>query len=698
MTPHEATQQGLGLHQAGRLAEAESRYAAALTAEPGFHPALYLMGLLRLQRRDFGAALEFLSRAIATAPGPLPAVLQASRGEALLQLDRARGALADFDKALAADPGLAAAWNNRGLALTALRRHDEALASFDRALALAPHSGQVHNNRGDSLRELRRYDEALRSFDQALAIDPSDWGSLNNQAIALTFMRRIDEALESYTKALALEPNIPAALHARGNLLWSSKAQLAPAIADLERLVKVAPDFPFARGSLMRLTMTAARWDDYDNQKALLDAGVRADKPVVEPFIYLALSDEPADLERCARLYARSRFPAQAPLCRPPLSKPGTRKAGRIRVGYVCGEFRAHATLYLMAGLFEAHDKSAFEIFAFDNGGGDNSPLRARFEAAVERIVDITALSDAQAAARIRAEEIDILVDLNGYSGNQRLGVFAFRPAPVQVSYLAYPGTLGAPYIDYILADRVVIPESAAKYYSEKIAWLPHSYQINDGKRVIAETPDRAQAGLPPDGFVLCNFNHANKFTPATFTLWMRILDQVPGSCLWLLAPDPLAQENLRQEARRRGIEPERLVFAESLPFEKHLARLGLADLFLDGLPYGAHTTASDALWAGLPLITCRGKAFAGRVAASLLEAVGLPELVTENAADFEALALRLAREPRLLDAMRKKLAQARNGTPLFDTARTTRDIETAWRMMFDRQAQKPESFAVPPG
>ena len=687
MTPHEATEQGLKAHQAGQLAEAESRYAAALKAQPDFQPALHLMGLLRFQQQDFTAALQFFTYALTAAPASA-AVLWAARGETLLQLDRAQESLGDFDKALAADPGLVAAWNNRGLALNALKRHDEALASFDRAIALSPMSAEPHNNRGDTLRELRRFAEALASFDRALAIRPDDPATLNNRAVALTMMGRTDEALACYDRALALNPDLPAALHARGNRLWSQKADLAGGLADLDRLMQVAPDFPFARGSRMRLAMTAARWKNFETEKKLLDDGVRANRPVIEPFIYLALSDQPADLQRCAELYARTRFPAQ-----PPLWTGAKRRPGRIRIGYVCGEFRTHATLYLMAGLFETHDRQQFEIFAFDNGSGDGGLLRARFEAAVEKLVDIRELSDAKAAARIRAEEIDILVDLNGYSGNQRLSIFAHRPAPVQVSYLAYPGTLGAPYMDYILADRVVIPEVEEKYYNEKIAWLPQSYQINDAKRAIGEIPSRGEAGLPAEAFVFCNFNHANKFTPASFTQWMRILAQVPGSLLWLLAPDAMAMDNLRREANQRGVDPARLVFAATLPFEKHLARLACADLFLDGLPYGAHTTASDALWAGLPLLTCRGNAFAGRVAASLLAAAGLPELVTENAADFEALALRLAREPVLLSDIRKKLAQNRATAPLFDTTRTTRAIESAFDMMLK---SPPQSFVVP--
>jgi protein O-GlcNAc transferase len=694
MTPHEATQHGLEAHQAGRLGEAESRYAAALAAEPDFHPALHLMGLLRFQQQDFAAAHHYLTRAIAAVPRHAAmAPLFASRGESLLELDRAEEALGDFDRALAADPRLVAAWNNRGLALNALKRHDEALASFDRAIALAPQSGEAHNNRGDTLRELRRFEEALASFTKALAIRPDDWAALNNRAVALTMMGRTDEALASYDRALAIQPDIPAALQARGNRRWSHKADLAGALADLDRLMQIAPDFPFSRGSRMRLAMTAARWKDFAAEKQKLDEGVRAGRPVVEPFIYLSLSDRPGDLKACAELYARMRFAAQ-----PPLSAGGARKPGRIRIGYVCGEFRTHPTLYLMVGLFEAHDRTEFEIFAFDNGGGDDSPLRRRFEAGVENIVDIRPLSDAAAAARIHREGIDVLVDLNGYSGNQRLGIFAHRPAPIQVSYLAYPGTLGAPYMDYILADGTVIPQAEEKYFSEKIAWLPRSYQVNDDKRAIAPTPSRAEAGLPAEGFVFCNFNHANKFTPASFALWMRILAQVPGSILWLLGPHVLAQDNLRREAQTIGIDPARLVFAETLPFAQHLARLKLADLFLDGLPYGAHTTASDALWAGLPLLTCRGGTFAGRVAASLLLALGIPELVTENSADFEALALRLARQPQLLGDIREKLAQNRARMPLFDTRRTTRDIETAWRMMLARRDLPPESFAVPAG
>jgi protein O-GlcNAc transferase len=440
----------------------------------------------------------------------------------------------------------------------------------------------------------------------------------------------------------------------------------------------------------MRLKLTAADWDDFAAQKAMLDDGVRAGKPLIAPLVYLALSDRPEDIHRCARIYSGLHFPA-----RPPMHHRGLRRPGPIRIGYVCGEFRTHATLYLMAGLFEAHDRSQFQIFAFDNGGSDGSPLRVRFEKAVDRIIDITRLSDREAAARIVSEEIDILVDLNGSSGQQRMGIFALKPAPLQVSYLAWPGTLGAPYFDYFLADKIVVPETQQAHYSEKIAWLPDSFQINDDKRDIPRPPSRAEAGLPAEGFVFCNFNHAEKRSPQAFSSWMRILAAVPGSVLWLPRPHALAVENLKREAERRGLAPERLIFAPHAPtFAQHLGRMALADLFLDAFPYGAHTVASDALWAGVPLVTLMGNAFAGRVASSLLMGLGLPELVTQSPEEYEALALQLARQPDRLAALREKLARARSTAPLFDTRRTTRAIERAYRIMLEKE--RPESFVVP--
>jgi predicted O-linked N-acetylglucosamine transferase (SPINDLY family) len=372
----------------------------------------------------------------------------------------------------------------------------------------------------------------------------------------------------------------------------------------------------------------------------------------------------------------------------------------KIRIGYVSGEFRHQATSVLIGELFELHDRGRFELIAFDNGGDDASVLRGRIERAFSEIVSIARLGDREAAVAIRDRKIDLLINLNGYFGRERQRVFSFRPCPIQVSYLGFPGTLGAPYIDYILADPQVIPEGHDAFYTEKVVRLPDTYQVNDRKRVIAErVPTRAELGLPAAGFVFCCFNNNYKITPRTFDIWMRLLSGVPGSVLWLLEGNAAAVRNLRQEAQRRGVAPERLVFAPRMNLPEHLARHRQADLFVDTLPCNAHTTASDALWAGLPLLTCTGGTFAGRVSASLLHAAGLPELVTDSLDAYEARARELATAAGELAAIRARLERNRSTCPLFDTERFRRHIESAYSTMWERwqRGMPPASFAVAP-
>jgi predicted O-linked N-acetylglucosamine transferase (SPINDLY family) len=455
----------------------------------------------------------------------------------------------------------------------------------------------------------------------------------------------------------------------------------------------IRPDFPYARGDLFHARALAGDWREFAAQAAALNAGVRAGEKIVLPFVYQAISEMPADLQASSIIYARDRFPAFGAL--PAKPRPRTAK---IRVGYVCGEFREHATGYLMAGLFEMHDRDRFEILAFDNGWDDKSPTRKRLEAGFDGFVDIASMNDQAAAHKIASETIDILVNLNGYCGLGRMGVFARKPAPVQVNYLAFPATLGAGYMDYILADRFVIPESERQYYSEQVVYLPDSYQVNDKYRPLAAAgPDRASQGLPGAAFVYCNFNQSHKLTPWVFAVWMRILAASPGSVLWLLETNPDFAENMKHQAVRHGVAPDRLVFAKPVPQDQHLARIVLADLFLDTLPYNAHTTGSDSLRAGVPLLTCRGTSFAGRVATSLLHAIGLPELVTENWEDYQALAMKLAHDPPLLQTVRDKLARNRLHAPLFDTDRFRRHIEAAYTTMLEisRRGENPRSFAV---
>jgi protein O-GlcNAc transferase len=433
-----------------------------------------------------------------------------------------------------------------------------------------------------------------------------------------------------------------------------------------------------------------------DLDRRIVEA-VRGGVAGVTPFTTVIGPSTPADQLRAARSHLRS-MKIEA---LPPIHRGQRHRHERIRVGYLSADFHDHATSYLMAGLFERHDRAKFEISAYSFGPDQKDQSRARLMKAFDRFFDIRPLRDVDAARLLAAHEIDIAVDLKGYTGGARPAILAHRPAPIQVSYLGYPGTMGADFIDYVVADPITVPIDEQAFFTEKIVHLPDCYQANDRERPIAErTPSRAECGLPERGFVFASFNSGLKLTPAFFDIWMRLLKTVPNSVLWLLRDNPWVEANLRREATARGVSPERLVFAPRETLADHLARNRLADLFLDTLPYNAHTTASDALWAGLPVVSCIGTTFAGRVAASLLSAVGLPELITRSLEEYEALARHLASDPARLAGIRAKLVRNRLTTPLFDTDRFRRHLEAAYLEMWriQQRGEKPRAFAVGSG
>ena len=681
---------GLIRLQQGRAAEALPYIERAISLQPDTPDLHSNYGIALEGVGRYGEALEALERVVKLRPKDGRA--WSNRGALLAKLRRNEEALADFDRAVALDPVNGGAWNNRGLISMALGRPEQALASYDQALQCRPADVEARNNRGLALGATGRATDALAEFDRVLQEKPDHAGALVNRASVLRTLGEVDQALLSYEHALAIQPDMPEALASRANCLWTRKGDVAGAIADLTRLLAVRPDFPYARGNLVHMKMHVGDWRDLARERVALDEEVRAGKRVVEPYVYQSLSSSPADLLAAARIYAADKYP---PL---DFSRRRRRREGKIRVGYLCGEFRAQATMYLAAGLFEYHDRARFEVIGFDNSREDGSAVRQRVIAAFDKFLPIQTLSDRDAALLIADEAIDILVNLNGYFGSLRMGVFTHRPALLQVNYLGFPGSLGATYMDYILADTEVIPRDHEQYYSEKVVRLPRSYQINDATRSRPVPATRAAHGLRETDFVFCHFNYSYKITPELFALWLRLLRKVPSSVLWLLESNALFPANLRGEAARAGVDPIRLVFAAPLEHSAHVARLALGDLFLDSLPCNAHTTASDALWAGLPLITCRGGAFAGRVAASLLRAAELPELITDNLDQYESLALSLARDRTLLQSYRDRLARNPAQLPLFDTARTTRQIEAAYEEMMVRWARDaiPTGFDVP--
>jgi protein O-GlcNAc transferase len=503
-------------------------------------------------------------------------------------------------------------------------------------------------------------------------------------------LQQYDDALAACDRALALNDNLAEAWFGRAEILVQ-RNEPEKALAAFDRALALKRDIRLGLGGRLLTKLLLSDWTNLEAELAELAATVKAGDAAAAPFDFLAMSRSAADQLACAK-----RVMADQPTA-PHAWRGEIYSHDRIRIGYFSADFRTHPVAQLVAGLFEHHDKSRFEISAFSYGPDDGSQLRKRIKTAVENFVDVRAMTDEEIAETIRRREIDVLVDLTGLTQYNRFSVLSRRVAPIQVNFLGFAGTTGADWMDYIVADPTLIPEDQTGFYSERVVWLPDTYQPNDKRLVADRLPTRAECNLPEAGFVLCCFNSAYKIIPEVFAVWMKLLDMVEGSVLWLLEGNPTAVQNLRNEAKARGVSSDRLIFAPKLPVADHLSRHRHADLFLDTLPYNAHTTASDALRVGVPVLTRQGETFAGRVAASLLKAVGLPELITTSLEDYESLALKLAREPSLLAAFKAKLARNLDTCPLFDTARFARHIEAAYTTMWQRHQSSaaPQRFAV---
>ncbi|HKA38790.1 MAG TPA: tetratricopeptide repeat protein [Burkholderiales bacterium] len=639
------------------LTAAEEIARAALRSDPRDAEAAYLLGSSLLFQDRYPEAVAPLREAYRDVPRK---GVGHRLGFCYLALGDLTNAETVLEREVKAYPDLVNARNALGIALVRQARVEEALAVFLEAAKLDPHSLEANSNVGNVLGDLGRYDEAIPYLQGALAMQPGLADTHFNLGVALQSLKRHDEAIGSLRNALELAPR---SAYTLSYLLWNE--------------------------------MSTCSWRELN---ARMDA-LRSQLPEVPaaPFTFLAVSHSAEEQRDCATLHVREKIPARPA----PLWQEARYRHKKIRLAYLSADFREHPVAQLTAGLFERHDRARFEVFGISYGPDDRSAMRRRLTQGFDRFVDVLRLSDAGAAGAVRELEADIAIDLQGHTTGSRPGILAHRPAPVQVSYLGYPGTSGADFIDYVIADAFVVPAEQERFFSEQIVHLPDCFQVNDQQRVSpASAPTRAAEGLPEIGFVFCCFNNSYKLNPWMFDIWMRLLREVPGSVLWLREESAMAGRNLRNEARARAVDPARIVFARRLPaLADHLARHRLADLFLDTLPYNAHTTASDALAAGLPLLTCAGSAYAGRVAGSLLRTIGLPELITGSLKDYEALALKLARDSRLHRELRSRLERNLATSPLFDTDRFRRHIEAAYTTMWERaeRGEKPQAFAVAP-
>lgn len=670
---------GNALGELKRHDEASAAYDQALSLNPDLPGGWLGRGNLHSELKRHDEAFAAYDRALSIKPDLAEAWV--GRGNMFSELGRHDEAFAAYDKALSLKPVLPGAWLGRGYVFSHLKRHEEALAAYDRALSSKPGLAEAWFGGGNTFSELKRNDEALAAYDKALSLKPGLAEAWLGRGNVLSELGRLDEALAAYDKALLLKPDLAKAWLGRGHA-FSYLKRRDEAFAAYDRVLSLEPDLVGVEGFLLGAKMQVCNWQDFERDRVHLVESIRKNKPNSGPFAFLGVSSTADDQYNCARLWVdRMHQPARHP---PERVQPRTHD--RIRIGYVSADFNDHATACLMVGVFEKHDRSRFDITAISIGPNDNSPMRRRLEASFETFVDAATLGDAEVARQIGAAEIDVLIDLKGFTQGARPNIFALRPAPIQVNYLGYPGTMGARFIDYMIADSCVVPVSHQASYAEKIVYMPNSYQANDAGRTISDRIfTREECGLPGTGFVFCCFNNSYKLTPGMFDQWMRILQSVEGSVLWLLEENATAVVNLAREAAARGIDPARLVFARRMPLSDHLARHRLADLVLDTLPVNAHTTASDSLWVGSPVLTQLGGTFAGRVAASLLTAINLPELITETPEEYERLAIDLAKSPEKLRAVKFKLVENRLTAPLFDTELFTKHIEAAYTAMHER-------------
>lgn len=716
--------EGLAHHQQGRLREAQVLYQSAHQLDPMFADAVHHMGIIALQTNRISDAINMIQQAIQldpTDPGAYnnlgmaledghkheealiaydnalriaPQHIEAllNRGNVLQTLKRWDLALNSYEKLIALAPNFADAYNNRGNVLRALKRHQEAIASFDRALSFNPGYAQALNNKGIALKDLNRLSDALQCYDQAIRLQPNYAEAFSNRGVVLKDLGHMEPARISFDRAIALNPNYAQAYGNRGGLL-QELGKNKEALQDYEKALTLDSGIMPLYGKRMHVQMLLCDWTDFQQRRDQIVSGLNQNILLVDPFTVLTTIDSLALQKKVAELTVNEQYPEINKLG-PIQNRPS---GSKIRLGYFSADLRNHPVAYLMAELFEKHDKNKFELFAFSLGRPVRDDMQKRIAAAFDHFIEVDTQSDEEIAKLARSCNIDIAIDLGGYTIHNRTGIFSYRAAPVQVQYIGYLGTMGAPYIDYLLADPVLIPDNSRSYYTECIAYLP-SYQANDSKRKVSTKEfSRFELGLPESAFVFCCFNNNYKITPETFDSWMRILGKAPNSVLFLYANDQDTRANLKREAERRGIEPSRIVFGQRLERDEYLARYRAADLFLDTLPYNAGTTASDALWAGLPVLTCAGESFAARMCASVLQSIGLSELITTTIEEYELTAIELATNHNAIVELKQKLDRQKHSTALFDSDSFCRNLESAYQSMHVRcQSQmRPQTFEV---
>lgn len=696
LTPSPEILQALEQHQRGELAAAHRVYQATLARDPdNFHANLFLGALLHQSGRS-ALAEPYLLRATKLGPHiPDPWVNLAIVSQ---HLEKPQEAEAHFRRALKLDDSLASAWQGLGsLSQQDPNSDSKAQEYYERAHRCDPQSPMPLYNLATLHLDRQRYRAALQAADRALKRAPGMPEALGVRADALINLGEFEAALSATGKAQSLQADDANLAYLEGFAL-TELGRLPAALEAFETALKLQPDNGGAIAAALFCRRQLCAWGGTERLLERFREGITAGLTGLTPFSFLAEASNRNEQLDCAKLWS-SQWPE--PLPNTTISERDTADK-KLTIAYLSADYYRHPTAYLAAGMFEAHDREQFRVIAYSNSRDDSSPIRRRLEAAFDEFVDIRELSPRAVAKRMRSDGVDILVDLKGHTREAATGVVALHPAPVVVQYLGYPGTMGAPFVDYLIGDHRVTPADHQADFSEHLVQLPASYQINDSQRPLpAIATSREEHGLPASGIVFCCFNNAWKFQPDTFAIWMEVLRDTPDSVLWLLGRQstPQVASTLRATAEAAGIAPSRLVFSKSRPLEAYLELYHHADLFLDSWPYNAHTTASDSLWMGCPVLTLPGETFASRVGASLLAASNLESLICKSPEDYRRKAVALANDAPRLESLRKQLVDERENNPLFNTLATTRHIEAAYKEMWRRfLADEAGGFAVPTG
>ena len=669
----------VGLMQAGKDADAEVILRDITLKHSDIADAYQLLGLIYSNREDFIKARECFKEAVRLEPNN--AAYNSNYANTLQDTWRIEESFVYYQKAIELKPDFVDAYFNMGNAYRKSQRFPEALNCYQLAKKINPHYVKCYINTAVVYEATKEVDRAIAEIFEALKFAPQSFELLSYLGVMYSIKKEYELAMNYFKKAFETGQADDKFFLNYGTVCIELD-QPAEAAKAFLKSAELSPSKNAVLGRALHQKMLIADWAGIDKLNDEIVRRLQLKEDVADPFGYMGYSDSESDLQLAGFLFLNKKFPTlptNFSIKKYPRHK-------KIKIGYVSGEFREHANGSLMTGLIECHDKEKFEVIGLDNGEGDDGDLRRRLIASFDKFIDIRKIGDFELTQQIRAQEVDILFNLNGFFGAHRTGIFSNRSAPIQVNFLGCPGTMGVDYMDYLIADNVVIPKESYQYYSEKIISLPHSYQINDSKRPeLKRMLTRKDSGLPENTFIFCCFNNIYKITPETFKRWMRILKRVPNSVMWFYYNYTEGEVNLKREARSMGIDASRLIFSPYIKMADHIERNVLADLFLDSLPYNAHTTASDALWANVPVLTLQGKSFAGRVGASLLHAVGMPELITYTEQEFEDRAVDLAMHPEKLTVLKAKLAKNRLTTPLFDTKLYTKHFESAIIEIYER-------------